>query len=329
MRVLAERRTDLETPGPFGQRGDELVVDRVLDDHPARGGAALAGLEEAAVGGDRHRLVEIGVGEDHQRVLAAHLHLHPRLARDRVLRDARTDALGAGKADRGDVLVIDDRLADPAATEHEVEDPWRDSCVMQDLRQRRRHGRGDVGRLEHHGVAERQRRGGLPCGNRDGEVPRGDEPDDAERLAVGCDIEAGAGGFERLPVAPQRFAREVQQDARRAQGLADALGAGLAFLAGEQLADLARAGEQRLTGLAQHVGAHLGRGVRPARLRVLRRGDRLGYFGLAAIREAGDDLVGVRRRFHHRRRAPFERAVRAGPFAADVMAEDLRLHRIS
>src|SRR3546814_11593839 len=71
--IGVERGADLQRPRAFGERGDEAVVDRVLDDHAARRGAALAGLEEAAVERDGDRFVQIGVGEDDKRILAAHL----------------------------------------------------------------------------------------------------------------------------------------------------------------------------------------------------------------------------------------------------------------
>src|SRR5690606_874676 len=79
LRVGRQGGADLEASRLGGERFDEAVVDRVFDDDAARSGAALAGLEETAVGRDRHRLVEIGVGEDDERVLAAHFHLHARL----------------------------------------------------------------------------------------------------------------------------------------------------------------------------------------------------------------------------------------------------------
>src|SRR5690606_27533943 len=126
--------------------------------------------------------------------------------------------------------------------------------------------------------------------------------------------------FERLPVAAQRLAGEVAEDARRAQHLAGALGAGLAFLAGEQLAELGRARKNQGGDLVEHVGAHLGRGLRPVGAGVGRGGHRAVHIGRAAIGKARDDVVGVRGV------AAFERVVGAGPFAADVVTQGTRIH---
>ena len=54
---------------------DERVVHRVVDDHPAGAGAGLAGEPERALGDQRRGAVEVGVLEDDDRVLAAHLQL--------------------------------------------------------------------------------------------------------------------------------------------------------------------------------------------------------------------------------------------------------------
>ncbi len=116
-------------------------------------------------------------------------------------------------------------------------------------------------------------------------------------------------------MAPQRFTGEVAENARGAQRLAHALGAGLAFLAGEQLAELGRAGEDQRRDLVEHVRAQFGRGIGPAGESRRCRGDRLADFGRAAVGEAGDHVVGVGGI------AAFQRIAGAGPFAADVMAE--------
>ena len=54
--------------------------------------------------------------------------------------------------------------------------------VADQLHQQHDRGRGLLGRLEHDGVAGGERRGELPGGHQDREVPRDDLADDAERL---------------------------------------------------------------------------------------------------------------------------------------------------
>src|SRR3546814_20467277 len=82
-----------------------------------------------------------------------------------------------------------------------------------------RSGRSDVRGLEHHRIAEGERGRRLPRRDRDGKIPRSDKPDDAERLAIRRHVEPGPRRFERHPVAAQRLAREIAEDARGAQGL--------------------------------------------------------------------------------------------------------------
>src|SRR5690606_18735915 len=89
---------------------------------------------------------------------------------------------------------------------------------------------------------------------------------------------------------------------------------------GEQLGEFVRAGEARVGDLVEPVGAHFGGGVGPAGEGFGGGLDRLVDFGRAAAREAGDDVFGVRRV------AAFQRAVRAGPFAGDEVAESAGFH---
>ena len=71
---------------------------------------------------------------------------------------------------------------------------------MGDGRRRRR-------RLQHDGIAEGEGGGGLPRRDRDREIPRRDQPEHADRLAMGFDIDVGPGQFERLAMPAKRLAR--------------------------------------------------------------------------------------------------------------------------
>jgi acyl-CoA reductase-like NAD-dependent aldehyde dehydrogenase len=121
-------------------------------------------------------------------------------------------------------------------------------------------------------------------------------------------------------VAAQRLTGEIAEDARGAQRFANAFGAGLAFLAREQLAQLVRAREDQRGDFVEHIGARLGRGARPGREGCAGGGHSAVHVRRAAIGEAGDDLIGVGRV------AAFQSAIGAGPFAADEMAERRHVH---
>ena len=125
--------------------------------------------------------------------------------------------------------------------------------------------RGVLRQLHHDRVAVGQRRGALPGRDRGGEVPRGDQPDHAERPAPDVDGGAGRGLLEHLADRPPALAGEEAEDLRRAACLEARLAQGLAHLAGHVLRDVLDAGLDRLRGARQDRAA-LDRGQRrPAR----------------------------------------------------------------
>ena len=188
------------------------------------------------------------------------------------------------------------RLADDRAPPHdEVEDALRQPGAHEDVDDRPGAARHEVGRLEDHRVAVAERRRDLPRGDRDREIPRRDDADDADRLARHGHLDAGAHARDGLAGEPQAFAGEEIEDLPGAHRLADAVGERLAFLAREQPPDLLAAVEDLVRSRLEDVVALLDAGARPGRERRLGRGDRL--FGVAGAgpRVVADDVVGVRR----------------------------------
>jgi hypothetical protein len=95
--------------------------------------------------------------------------------------------------------------------------------------------RAPVGRLEDDGVAVGQRRRDLPRRDRDREIPRRDDADDADRLARDLDVDAGTHLGNLLAgrgAAPSPAKNSKIWPARA--DLADAFGQRLAFLARQQ-----------------------------------------------------------------------------------------------
>ena len=75
----------------------------------------------------------------------------------------------------------------------------------------------------------------LPRRNRDREIPRRDQAEHADRLAIGLRRRSpGRVESSGLAVAAQRLAGEIFEDARRAHDFARAFGERLAFLARQQ-----------------------------------------------------------------------------------------------
>ena len=71
-----QRVAHFQVHQPVAQAGHKGVVHLGLDDEAARCGAALTGGEIRALQRAVHRLVQVGVGQHDERVLAAHLQLH-------------------------------------------------------------------------------------------------------------------------------------------------------------------------------------------------------------------------------------------------------------
>ena len=101
-----------------------------------------------------------------------------------------------------------------------------------DRRQRRVRGG-----LEDRGVAGGERRGDLPRGHQEREVPRHDQPDDADRLAQG-EVEARLRDRDRLAEDLVRGAGVVVEDEARADDLAARAGDRLADVAALELGEL-------------------------------------------------------------------------------------------
>ena len=98
--ALLHAIADLELPGTLHQRGHETIVDGLLDDHAAGGGALLPGGEEGGVDTLLDGGVEVGVGENDGGVLPAHLQLNAQAALAGFGVEPVADLAGAGERDR-------------------------------------------------------------------------------------------------------------------------------------------------------------------------------------------------------------------------------------
>ncbi len=224
----------------------------------------------------------------------------------------------AREADRRHVGIVDQRLADDrAAAHHQVEHAGGNAGLRQDLGERPRAAGHEIGGLEHDGVAVGERRRDLPRRNRDREIPRRDEADDADRLARHLDVDAGPHRRQLVAGEPQHFAGEELEDVPGARRFADAFGQRLAFLARQEAAELVLAREDLRADAVEHVRALLDRACRPRRERRFRRGDRRARLRRVGLRVLADHVADVRR-------IEVGRGGGAGdPFAGDEIAVDV------
>jgi len=190
----------------------------------------------------------------------------------------------------------DDRVPDArAAGENEVEHAIGEPGVAQRGEEMRRREGDDLGGLPDDGVAECECRGELPGRDRDGEVPRRDCDDDAERLASREQERVPRVAGIRLAVGLERLPGVVPQDRDRPLRLADRLGERLALFPREIARDGFDAPLEPVGGSLQN-GAPLRRG----RLAPVRKRPRRGVDGFRRELGAGqahprDVLSGVRR----------------------------------
>ena len=183
LRLPPRRHSDPDPAGLVREALHELVVDGALDEDPRAGRADLSLREVDAEHRADDRLVEVGVGEDDRRRLAAELERHAldrarARAHDRAARDGR-----AGERELVDVGVLGERGAGELAEARDhVEDARRSSGLQADPAQLEARERCELGRLEDDGVPRRQRRRPLAAGDMEREVPRDDHADHAHRL---------------------------------------------------------------------------------------------------------------------------------------------------
>ena len=112
-----------------------------------------------------------------------------------------------------------DAPAVPPGPGHDVEDAGGDARLERQLAEPDRRQRGVARGLEDRGVAGGERRGDLPRGHVGREVPRHDQPDDADRLAD-RQVEAGLRDRDRLAEDLVRGAGVVVEDEAHADDLA-------------------------------------------------------------------------------------------------------------
>ncbi|EHK78845.1 hypothetical protein SM0020_06717 [Sinorhizobium meliloti CCNWSX0020] len=168
--------------------------------------------------------MQIGIIEHGERVLAAHLQLVLAIVLDRGDGDPLSRRGGAGEGDRLDVRAVEHRLAEDRALAHdEGQHTLGQACAVEDIDDRPRTARNQLGRLEDDGVAVAERRGDLPGGNGDREVPRRDDADDPCRLVGDLDADPRPDRRDDLTRKTQGLAGEELEYLAGADRLADTL----------------------------------------------------------------------------------------------------------
>jgi ParB family chromosome partitioning protein len=167
------------------QPAEEGVGDAFLQQQPRARAAHLSLVEPDGVDHALDRAVDVGIVEHDEGRLAAKLQ-RQRLARSRRLgADQPAHLRRAGEGDLVHARMLHQQRARAAVAGHHVEHARRQPGLRRQLGEQQRRERGELGRLQHHRVAERQRRCNLPGQHQQREVPRDDLPDHADRQLVG------------------------------------------------------------------------------------------------------------------------------------------------
>ena len=199
-----------------------------------------------------------------------------------------------------DQLVGDEPLADHRALAgQDGQDVLGQSGLERQLADPDRGERGELGRLEHHGVAGGQRGREAPAGDRHREVPRHDHADDAQRLV---ERDVGAAGDRDLP-AEQPLGRPgvVVQAVADVAGLPPGVAPGVAGVADLELGQLVDVRVDDRGEPAQQRCPLARRDRAPGLERLVRGGDRgvgagqvgQGYVDHGLLRGRVDDGEGV------------------------------------
>src|SRR6266704_1254464 len=195
-RARNTRVAALEHPGACGELRQERLVERPLDQDPAGVQADLALVQEPAVHREIDRVVELSVSEHDHRVVSAEFHDGPLQRPAGALRQHPSDRDASDEVDAPHVGAVEDDIRDRAraarAVSDDVEHAGREPRLRGDLRDDEPRGDGRLlRRLEHDGVAGRQRQQRRPPGQHVCSVPRGETGHDAQRPAHGGRVGSG------------------------------------------------------------------------------------------------------------------------------------------
>ena len=262
--LLVERTAHDDVAGAADDLVDEALRDRVLHDQARACRADQPGVRECGIEGVVHGGVEVGIGEHDIGVLAAQLQGDLLHAVGRRLGDPPAGDEASGEGDEVDLRVARQRGTDDCAVaEDQVRDSGGQPQLVEHIHDQDRRVRGQLGRLEHEGVAGRQRGGDLPRCLKQGEVPGGDHAADAHGLVDHPRDDGVVARIHQTARALVRDLAEVAEAGRDVVHVALGLDQALAGVEGLGTGELVFALEQGVRDADQEVAALSGGSVHP------------------------------------------------------------------
>jgi hypothetical protein len=144
----------------FDKALGEGFQQRLLDDDAVDRHADLALVKELADHGGVNGLLDVGIGQDHERAVATQLEgdMLEVLAAAGDSADIASDLGRAGEGNERRYRVLDEGVADfRAGTDHHAEYACWQAGFLEDAREQQAAGDGGVtGRFDHHGITQRQ-----------------------------------------------------------------------------------------------------------------------------------------------------------------------------
>src|SRR6266516_1126188 len=226
--VLIERIAGGHLLGALGELLDHLRMHRFLDQQARPRGAHFALAVEDPRLRAAHGSLQIGIGEDDVRTLAAQLERDALVRLRGHLHDLPANLGGSRERDLVDIGMPHERGAGSGSSStNDIKRPRRHASLERDLGKQQGRERRLRGRLQDDRAAGREGRGELPARDVEREVPRHNRPDDPDRLAERVrkegpfDRKRGADDFVRPPrVVAERVDRHPDFDLRLEERLA-------------------------------------------------------------------------------------------------------------
>ena len=223
------RLIDDDAGEQFGHFGHQWIVEFLIDDQAARGGAALPGAGEGGLHDNDRGGGQIGRIPHHDRVVAAHFEREDLFGPRRELAVERDAGVRrSGEQQPVDAVMPGQRLALGSTTDDQADAAFGDAAGVEAIDQERADRGGLFGRFEHHGVPGEECWDDVAVGQMRREIIRAEHREHAVRLvaqrhapahlrvepplrrALGIsgdrDIDLGDDGFDFGPRFPQRLA---------------------------------------------------------------------------------------------------------------------------
>ena len=274
----------------------ELVINILLHDHPAGGGAALAGSAKAAPHCAIHRQVNIGVVQHDDGILPAHLQRAMLETFRRRLADHAAHLARAGERYGPHVRMGQHgRARFRAKPAHDVHHAARQPSLQQRSHQVEGRKRRVFRRLDNTGVAAHQRGKQFPGRDRHGKIPRRDHAAHPDGHAHRHGKFVRQLRRHRLPKKPPAFSRHVVGRIDRLLHVAARLAQDLAHLACHVAREFFLALDQDFAGAKDDLRPLRRRRQTPFFERLLRRFHRRIHVRFAGALKNAHHVAGVRR----------------------------------